>query len=341
MVDISFNWIIPSKLAGHQAPSSEQDLRWLKERGILALVRMAEKHKAKVNAAQVKALKLIDCHEPVDDFTAPSQVQIDRMVSFIADSIVQGRPVGVSCRAGLGRTGTVLACYLARRNMLSATGAILEVRRVRPGSIETDAQIQAVEQYINGLSKKSAQGEVTPSEWTARFKNLAASVKFGRTCGHAHGVVTTALELHDRLLGGGIPLASKDGSRLLEAAGWVHDVGVAVGEPHNITGFKWLRQALSSWGDFQLSDDDRAVILCCVLWHRGQDFSAPKDFALARPEQTTFLAGVLRIADGLCFPDVRMIKRISISREGYNLVIEVCPLRKGDSLAGPLKHTNP
>ncbi len=68
------------------------------------------------------------------------------MVDFINKSISEGKPVGVSCGAGLGRTGTVLACYLVSLGH-SAEVAIGMVRTKRPGSIETETQEEAIKEY--------------------------------------------------------------------------------------------------------------------------------------------------------------------------------------------------
>jgi len=54
--------------------------------------------------------------------------------------------VAVHCTAGLGRTGVVLACHLVTRGM-SADNAIARIRRLRPGSIETDEQAIAVDEF--------------------------------------------------------------------------------------------------------------------------------------------------------------------------------------------------
>jgi atypical dual specificity phosphatase len=152
MNELNFSWVIDGKLAGHRAPSSDEELIWLKNRKILALVRMAEKSKSKVNSLQIAHLGLLDCHEPVPDFTAPTPPQINRMVEFITHSISNGRLVGVSCGAGLGRTGTILACYLVNQGW-DADEAINEVRAKRPGSIETREQEEAIKAYASNMGK--------------------------------------------------------------------------------------------------------------------------------------------------------------------------------------------
>ncbi|MGH7754058.1 MAG: protein-tyrosine phosphatase family protein [Gemmatimonadales bacterium] len=55
--------------------------------------------------------------------------------------------VMVHCAAGQGRTGTVLACALVHRG-LSAEEAIRTVRRLRPPSIDTDAQEAFVHTFM-------------------------------------------------------------------------------------------------------------------------------------------------------------------------------------------------
>ena len=47
---------------------------------------------------------------------------------------------------GVGRTGTVLACYLVHRGA-TAVDAINRVRELRPGSVQTPEQEAAVLQY--------------------------------------------------------------------------------------------------------------------------------------------------------------------------------------------------
>ncbi|MFC1972628.1 dual specificity protein phosphatase family protein [Chloroflexota bacterium] len=143
---MNFSWLVDGQLAGHQAPSSEQDLIWLQAQGVLALVRMAEIHKSQLNSHQIEQFGILDWHEPVTDMTAPKPAQINRVIQFIMKSLSQGKPVGVSCGAGLGRTGTILACYLVNQGFTPEL-AIKEVRVKRPGSIETLGQEEAIKGY--------------------------------------------------------------------------------------------------------------------------------------------------------------------------------------------------
>ena len=58
--------------------------------------------------------------------------------------------------AGLGRTGVVLAAYFVAKGA-TAQNAIARVRRLRPGSVETDEQAEAIEHYAR-RRRREAEG---------------------------------------------------------------------------------------------------------------------------------------------------------------------------------------
>ncbi|EPY85734.1 dual specificity protein phosphatase 23 [Camelus ferus] len=83
----------------------------------------------------------------IPDFCPPAPDQIDRFVQIVDEANARGEAVGVHCFLGFGRTGTMLACYLLKERKLAAGDAIAEIRRLRPGSIETYEQEKAVFQF--------------------------------------------------------------------------------------------------------------------------------------------------------------------------------------------------
>ncbi|XP_067382371.1 protein tyrosine phosphatase domain-containing protein 1, partial [Channa argus] len=73
------------------------------------------------------------------------------MVKVMAFALQEGK-VAVHCHAGLGRTGVLLACFLAYATKMTANQAILYVRAKRPNSIQTRGQICCVRQFVQFLT---------------------------------------------------------------------------------------------------------------------------------------------------------------------------------------------
>ncbi|MCH9016132.1 MAG: dual specificity protein phosphatase family protein [Chloroflexi bacterium] len=149
---MNFGWVLKDELAGSQGPASLDDLSFLYHQGVRAVIRMEERT---IAADSGNMVDLVDMFEPVPDFTPPEPDQIQRMIEFIDQQTKEKRPVVVSCYAGIGRTGTVLACYLVHRGE-EATDAINRVRELRPGSIQTPEQQAAVHRYAEWVRNPSA-----------------------------------------------------------------------------------------------------------------------------------------------------------------------------------------
>ena len=137
---MNFSWVIPSKLAGSQGPLINQDFDYLREMGVGAIVRLARDTISGTGAG------LADLAEFVPEFESPTIDQIDRIISFIHEQIEKDVPVVVACRAGLGRTGGVLACYLVHTGY-GARDALEYVRKLRPGSADSPLQEEFVYLY--------------------------------------------------------------------------------------------------------------------------------------------------------------------------------------------------
>ena len=140
---MNFGWVLEDELAGSEGPASLDDLYFLYGQGVRAVIRMEERT---IAADTGNKVDLVDMYEPVPDFTPPELEQIQRMIAFIDRQNEEGKPVVVSCYAGIGRTGTVLACYLVHRGY-EPTEAINRVRELRRGSVQTPEQEAAVRRY--------------------------------------------------------------------------------------------------------------------------------------------------------------------------------------------------
>ncbi len=139
----NFCWLIENRLAGVSYPRSEDALALLWQLGVRALLSLSEEP---LDIDLLNRYGFQMKHLPVTDFTAPTLSQIERAIDSIDGFFAQGLPVAVHCRAGLGRTGTILACYLVSQGS-PAQLAIEEVRMKRPGSIETPEQEAVIELF--------------------------------------------------------------------------------------------------------------------------------------------------------------------------------------------------
>ncbi len=149
-----FSWIEKPQLAALARPASPEDFAWLREQGVEVLLSLTEDRPRRDWADEAGLLVF---HEPLEDMAAPSQEQLDRAVSAITRALDQNKGVAVHCGAGLGRTGVVLAAYFVTRGA-TAQNAVARIRRLRPGSIETDEQALAVERYARRRRETEGKG---------------------------------------------------------------------------------------------------------------------------------------------------------------------------------------
>ena len=147
----NFSWLIQNEIAGMARPTSMvKDLEFLKDNGIDAIVSLTE---IPLHKTLLEEFGFEYKHIPIADLTSPTQEQIEEFVTFVNNLISSKKKIVVHCDAGIGRTGTMLACYLVNKGC-NAKRAILEVRKKRPGSVETMEQEDTVIKYEKRLSKK-------------------------------------------------------------------------------------------------------------------------------------------------------------------------------------------
>ena len=144
----NFGWLSNHKLAGSGMPTSMAELEWVRKQGVKSIITMTE------NSLPESWIKDINyLHVPTEDLSAPDMDKIDQTVDFIQERIKNDEPIMIHCAAGIGRTGTILACYLIKYHNLSVKIAIEKVRKERPGSIQSESQEIAVGLYHKFIHK--------------------------------------------------------------------------------------------------------------------------------------------------------------------------------------------
>lgn len=152
-------WVLPGKFLAGAGPDSLDTFYQLLDAGIsvfIDLTKLGDSYEplllqiAAIMKRKVKYLRV-----PVEDATVPTTEQMVATLDFIDAEIEAGQKIYVHCFAGIGRTGTVVGCYLVRHGM-SGKDAIMEIRRLRRGTYS---------EYV--ISPQTEEQRQMVLEWTA------------------------------------------------------------------------------------------------------------------------------------------------------------------------------
>ena len=131
-----------------------EDFRSIKEQGVSKIYCLQEEDELQyLNSETIKQreqslseLEIEFVHSPIGDFRVPTPDQAKRLSKMIMNDVIGGKSILIHCMGGLGRSGTIAACSLVHYG-LKPDEAINLVRKIRPGTLETDEQVQFVIEF--------------------------------------------------------------------------------------------------------------------------------------------------------------------------------------------------
>ena len=147
--------MLPGQLAGTPWPGifreTSRDLDDLRNVGVTRLVNLTEE----VMDPAALAPFGISAHTlPMPDMHAPTATQAARLCADIDTWLRSGEVVALHCRAGLGRTGTLLAAYWLWRGHgeRTAVDATNRIRQLNNNMIQSQEQVRFLEEFALQLT---------------------------------------------------------------------------------------------------------------------------------------------------------------------------------------------
>ncbi len=147
-----FQWLRIGALAGMPAPGMTNDLAYdldlIRSTGVAWLVTLTHEP---LPADEVARHDLRNIQFPIVDMDVPTEEAAALLCARVAELVAGGQAVGFHCKAGLGRTGTMLACQLIWEGT-PASAALRDVRAVEPGWIQSEKQVAFLSRFEEWLS---------------------------------------------------------------------------------------------------------------------------------------------------------------------------------------------
>ena len=142
-------WVLPGKLlAGYYPGDREPEtcrakLQALVDSGVRHVVNLVEEERVDLygrpidypsrlaSIASDMGIEVSYSHNPVTDLGIPSREKMKSILDDVDAAIEGGKTVYVHCLAGIGRTGSVVGCYLARHDIAVGNRALEMIERLR------------------------------------------------------------------------------------------------------------------------------------------------------------------------------------------------------------------
>jgi len=185
-IDDSY-WLVPGRLLAGEYPGARtkdearRKLRSFLNAGVNFFLDLTEEDEGLEPYAlllQEEAIaqerKVVHRRLPITDLDVPTTERMLEIQQTIAAALESGQTVYVHCWGGVGRTGTVLGCYLVEQEV-SVAEALTEIQRRRrrtaavwKKSPETQAQVDFVKSWRSVATKGYSRDRAKDSIKTAQ-----------------------------------------------------------------------------------------------------------------------------------------------------------------------------
>ena len=154
-----FVWLKKGVLAGTPRPGividEEYDLKALQRVGINVLISLTQK---RFDPDKLQEYDIEGIWFPIIDMDVPPIDEAIDMCIEVYERLSKGQAVAYHCKAGLGRTGTMLAAQLIWEGS-TALEALEYARRIEPRWVQSEKQVAFLEDFANAVAN-TRQGAV-------------------------------------------------------------------------------------------------------------------------------------------------------------------------------------
>jgi protein tyrosine phosphatase len=169
-------WVVPNKFLAGEYPGSKDSREALEKVsrlvncGIRRIINLMEEDERNYgnerfvpyenilrDFSKSLGLTVNVTRHPIRDLQVPSQKEMVQILDSIDRSLAEGLPVYVHCWGGVGRTGTVVGCYLIRHDMVTQRDVLDRIAYLRREELtayrqspETSEQRRMVQNWTAG-----------------------------------------------------------------------------------------------------------------------------------------------------------------------------------------------